>query len=144
MLLEPRTSVGVPRVFVAASKVALAKATAAMVSLRAGIEQAPPELDEAAKALGSSPLRLFGRVTLPLIAPALAAGAALVFMAVVTELTATLLLAPTGTRTLATQFWSFSAAIDYEAAAPYALLMIVLSIPVSWFLLVQSHRMAGR
>jgi len=33
----------------------------AMVSLRAGIEQAPPELDEAAKALGSSPVRLFGR-----------------------------------------------------------------------------------
>ena len=116
----------------------------AMVSLRAGIEQAPPELDEAARALGSSPLRLFGRVTLPLIAPAIAAGAALVFMAVVTELTATLLLAPTGTRTLATQFWSFSSAIDYAAAAPYALLMIVLSIPVAWFLLVQSHRMAGR
>ena len=116
----------------------------AMVSLRAGIEQAPPELDEAAQALGSSPLRLFGRVILPLIAPAIAAGAALVFMAVVTELTATLLLAPTGTRTLATQFWTFSSAIDYAAAAPYALLMIVLSIPVSWFLLVQSHRMAGR
>ncbi|MDQ1740000.1 MAG: iron(III) transport system permease protein [Pseudonocardiales bacterium] len=116
----------------------------AMVSLRAGIEQAPPELEEAAKALGSSPLRLFGRVTLPLIAPAIAAGAALVFMAVVTELTATLLLAPTGTRTLATQFWSFSSTIDYAAAAPYALLMIVLSIPVSWFLLVQSHRLAGR
>jgi iron(III) transport system permease protein len=116
----------------------------AMVSLRAGIEQAPPELEEAAKALGSSPLRLFGRVTLPLIAPAIAAGAALVFMAVVTELTATLLLVPTGTRTLATQFWSFSSTIDYAAAAPYALLMIVLSIPVSWFLLIQSHRMAGR
>jgi len=116
----------------------------AMVSLRAGIEQVPPELDEAAQALGSSPLRLFGRVTLPLLAPALGAGAALVFMAVVTELTATLLLAPTGTRTLATQFWSASSAIDYAGAAPYALLMIVLSMPVSWFLLVQSHRMAGR
>jgi iron(III) transport system permease protein len=116
----------------------------AMVSLRAGIEQAPPELEEAATALGSSPVRSFGRVTLPLIAPAIAAGAALVFMAVVTELTATLLLAPTGTRTLATQFWSLSSAIDYATAAPYALLMIVLSIPVSWFLLVQSHRLAGR
>jgi iron(III) transport system permease protein len=116
----------------------------AMVSLRAGIEQAPPELEEAAKSLGSSPVRLFGRVTLPLIAPAIGAGAALVFMAVVTELTATLLLAPTGTRTLATQFWSFSSTIDYAAAAPYALLMILLSMPVSWFLLIQSHRMARR
>ncbi|HEX8081252.1 MAG TPA: iron ABC transporter permease [Jatrophihabitans sp.] len=116
----------------------------AMVSLRAGIEQAPPELEEAAKALGSPPSRVFGRVTLPLLAPALAAGAALVFMAVVTELTATLLLAPTGTRTLATEFWSLSSEIDYAGAAPYAMLMIVLSVPVSWFLLVQSHRMAGR
>ena len=45
-------------------------------------------------------------MTLPLIAPGLGAGAALVFLAVVTELTATLLLAPIGTQTLATQFWS--------------------------------------
>lgn len=116
----------------------------ALVNLRAGIAQAPPQLDESAQSLGVSPLRAFGRVTLPLIAPGMAAGAVLVFMAAVTELTATLLLAPTGTRTLATQFWSLSSAIDYAGAAPYALLMILLSIPMAWILLQQSHRMAGR
>lgn len=116
----------------------------AMINLRAGMAQAPPELDEAARSLGTSPIRSFGRVTLPLIAPAIASGVVLVFMAVVTELTATLLLAPTGTRTLATQFWSFSSAIDYVSAAPYALLMILLSMPMAWFLLRESHRMAGR
>ena len=42
------------------------------------------------------------RVTLPLILPGLGAAAALVFLATVTELTATLLLAPIGTQTLAT------------------------------------------
>ena len=46
------------------------------------------------------------RVTLPRILPGLGAAAALVFLATVTELTATLLLAPIGTQTLATQFWA--------------------------------------
>ena len=44
--------------------------------------------------LGSSPTATFLRVTLRLTAPAAAAGASLVFVAVATELTATLLLAP--------------------------------------------------
>ena len=71
------------------------------------------------------------RVTLRLTAPAAGAGAALVFVAVATELTATLLLAPTGTRTLAMRFWSLSSELDYAAAAPYALMLVALSIPVT-------------
>ena len=50
---------------------------------------------------------------------------ALVLLAIATELTATLLLAPIGTRTLATQFWSESSSLSYGAAAPYALLLVV-------------------
>jgi iron(III) transport system permease protein len=60
---------------------------------------------------------------------------ALVFMATTTELTATLLLAPTGTRTLATGFWAASSSLDYAAAAPYALTMVLLSAPMTWLLL---------
>ena len=106
----------------------------AMVSVRAALDQAPPVLDDVAHALGSGPLETLRRVTLPLIAPGLGAGAALVFLAVVTELTATLLLAPIGTRTLATQFWSNSNSIAYGAAAPYAALMVILSAPVTLLL----------
>jgi iron(III) transport system permease protein len=106
----------------------------AMVSVRAALDQAPPVLDDVAHALGSGPLDTLRRVTLPLIAPGLGAGTALVFLAVVTELTATLLLAPIGTRTLATQFWSNSASIAYGAAAPYAALMVILSAPVTLLL----------
>ena len=58
------------------------------------------------RASAAGPLATARRVTLPLIAPGLGAGAALVFLAVATELTATLMLAPIGTRTLATEFWS--------------------------------------
>jgi iron(III) transport system permease protein len=106
----------------------------AMVSIRAALQQAPPVFDDVAHALGSGPLDTLRRVTLPLVAPGLGAGVALVFLAVVTELTATLLLAPIGTRTLATQFWSNSSSIAYGAAAPYAALMVILSAPVTLLL----------
>jgi len=103
----------------------------AMVSVRAALDQAPPVFDDVAHALGSGPMETLRRVTLPLIAPGLGAGTALVFLAIVTELTATLLLAPIGTQTLATQFWSNTSSIAYGAAAPYAALMVILSAPVT-------------
>jgi iron(III) transport system permease protein len=103
----------------------------AIVTVRAAVEQSPPVHDDVAASLGvSSPARLW-RVTLPLLAPGIGAGAALVFLAVVTELTATLLLAPTGTETLATAFWSASSALEYGAAAPYAVVMVLLSAPAT-------------
>ena len=116
----------------------------ALVSLRSGLVQAPKELEEAAQALGKSPFTAFLRVTLRLTAPAAAGGAALVFLAIVNELTATLLLSPNGTRTLATEFWSKSSEIDYAGAAPYALLMIVLSAPMTYLLFHQSKKAAGQ
>jgi iron(III) transport system permease protein len=112
----------------------------AMVSLRAGLAQAPPGLDEASRSLGQSAFATFRRVTLPLTAPGIGAGLALVFLAVTTELTATLLLAPTGTNTLATQFWAASSEIDYPKAAPYAAVMILMSTPVTYLLLRQSRK----
>ena len=72
-----------------------------------------------------------------------AAGAAMVFVAVATELTATLLLAPTGTRTLSMLFWSFSSELDYAAAAPYARVLVVLAIPVTLVLFRQSAKAAA-
>jgi iron(III) transport system permease protein len=116
----------------------------ALVNLRAGLAQAPKELDEAAQALGKPPLVSFIRVTLRLTAPAAAGGAALVFLAIANELTATLLLSPNGTRTLATEFWSKSSEIDYAGAAPYALLMILLSAPMTYLLFQQSKKVAGQ
>lgn len=107
----------------------------AVVSLRAGLEQAPPVLDEVATSLGLAPLARFFRVLLPLIASHVGAGAALVFLAVSTELTATLMLSPIGTSTLATEFWSASSDLRYGAAAPYALLLVLVSVPAAWLLM---------
>ena len=66
-------------------------------------------------------------MTLPLLGPGLLAAAALVFLSTATELTATLILSPTGTMTLATGFWSYTTGLSYGAAAPYAALMVGLS-----------------
>ncbi|MGY4652148.1 ABC transporter permease [Mycobacterium sp. URHB0021] len=115
----------------------------ALVNVRAGLAQVPPGLEEASRSLGSSPSATFFRVTLRLTAPAAAAGASLVFVAVATELTATLLLAPTGTRTLSMLFWSFSSEIDYASAAPYALMLVVLAIPLTLVLFRQSTKVAA-
>ncbi|WP_082563852.1 MULTISPECIES: ABC transporter permease [unclassified Nocardioides] len=106
----------------------------AVVSVRASLEQAPPVLESVARSLGVSGLATTWRVTVPIVMPGIGAGAALVFIAISTELTATLLLAPLETKTLATEFWSQSSALAYGAAAPYALLMIVISMPAVYLL----------
>jgi iron(III) transport system permease protein len=110
----------------------------ALIGLRGSLAQAPVELEWAAAALGRTPLQAVAQVTLRLAAPGVAAAMALVGLGITTELTATLLLAPNGTRTLATEFWSLTAEIDYVAATPYALLMILLSLPMTILL----HRQA--
>jgi iron(III) transport system permease protein len=112
----------------------------AIVTVRSAVEQSPRLYDDVAASLGSSAPDRLRRVTLPLLAPGLGAGAALVFLAVVTELTATLLLAPTGTTTLATAFWSASAALEWGAAAPYAVVMVLLSAPATVLLSRDARR----
>lgn len=106
----------------------------AVVSVRGTFELVPPGLEEVARSLGCTGPEVARRVTLPLVAPGMAAAAALVALAVSTELTATLLLAPLGTETLATRFWSDASSIAYGAAAPYALALVVLSVPSTWLL----------
>lgn len=116
----------------------------ALISLRASIAQAPVELERAAASLGRAPLAALWATTIRLSAPGAAAGIALVALGITNELTATQMLAPNGTRTLAMAFWSYSGEIDYAAAAPYALIMVLLSLPLTWLLYRQSKRMAGR
>jgi iron(III) transport system permease protein len=106
----------------------------ALVAARAALAQAPPGHEEIARSLGCRPLTAMMRVTLPRILPGLGAAAALVFLATATELTATLLLAPIGTQTLATQFWAKAASLSYGAAAPYAALMVAISAVPTYLL----------
>ena len=68
---------------------------------------------------------MFVRVTLPIILPGhRARRSAWCSCPSVTELTATLVLVPTGVHTLATQFWAYQTNTAYGAAAPYAAIIV--------------------
>ena len=112
----------------------------ALTGLRSSIAQAPIELERAAMSLGRTPLSAVMQTTMRLAAPGFAAAMALVSLGIGNELTATLLLSPSGTRTLATKFWALTSELDYAAAAPYALLMILLSLPLTVLLRRQADR----
>ncbi len=111
----------------------------AVVGVRSALAQAPPRLEEVGRSLGRRPAAVWCRVTLPLIAPGIAAAFALVFISSATELTATLVLRPTGVNTLATQFWAYTSDFSYGAAAPYAALMVAISAVPAYLL---TRRMA--
>jgi iron(III) transport system permease protein len=106
----------------------------ALICVRASVAQAPRRLEEVARSLGRPPRTVLLRVTLPLVGPGLAAGFCLVFLSAATELTATLLLVPTGVHTLATQFWAYQRDASYGAAAPYAVVMVALAAVPSYLL----------
>ena len=104
----------------------------AVGSIRSAAEQIPDSLDEVSRSLGLSPWGIVRRVTLPLLAPGLVSAGALVMLAGMKELPATMLLRPTGSETLATRLWTYTSVSDYAGAGPYALAIIVfVSIPTA-------------
>ena len=99
----------------------------ALVCIKASVSPGAGASGRCRPLVGARAARVFMRVTLPQLLPGILAGFCLVFLFAVTELTATLLLAPIGVQTLATQFWAYQSEVSYGAAAPYALMIIVLA-----------------
>jgi iron(III) transport system permease protein len=86
---------------------------------------------EAGRVLGARGLRLFFRVDLPTLAPAILSAATLVFVEIVKELPATLLLRPIGLETLATVVYGRASATQFaEAALPALCIVLVGLVPV--------------
>ena len=85
-----------------------------------------PRLEEAARALGASPLRTFRTVTLPLLRPALAAASSVVFLFSFTSFGIVLLLAGPRITTLEVEIYRHTAVLlDLPIAAVLALLQLV-------------------
>jgi iron(III) transport system permease protein len=97
--------------------------------------QAPPVLEEVARSLGRGPWTVARTVTLPLAAPGIGAGTALVFLTCMKELPATLLLRPTGYDTLATELWTHTSTSDFAGAAPYAAMLVLIAALPVWALI---------
>ncbi len=97
-------------------------------SIEAGFSRVSPSIDAAAQTLGATTGRVLWRVHLPMLKPALATGALLVFVDCMKELPATLLLRPLGFETLATHLYGDAIRGTYEDAAIAALLIVLAGI----------------
>jgi iron(III) transport system permease protein len=96
--------------------------------LEAGFGRISPSLDQAGRTLGATAGGVLRRVHLPLLRPALAAAALLVFVDCMKELPATLLLRPLNVDTLATHLYAEAVRGTYEDGAIAALLIILAGL----------------
>ncbi|WP_255194540.1 ABC transporter permease [Natronobeatus ordinarius] len=108
-------------------------------STRTSVLQVNPRLTEASRTLGRGSLETFRSVTLPIIAPGIVAGAALVFLTTMKELPATLLLRPTGFDTLVTHIWRAEQAAYMSHAAVPAFVILLVSGVSMWIILRQEN-----
>ncbi|MEM1264290.1 MAG: iron ABC transporter permease [Pseudomonadota bacterium] len=102
--------------------------TVAFQSASAGLARVSPDLDAAARSLGATPGGVVRRVHLPLLAPSLAAGLLLVFVDVMRELPATLLLRPFNFETLATRVYRLASDERLQEASPAALAIVLVGV----------------
>ncbi|RZL64698.1 MAG: iron ABC transporter permease [Variovorax sp.] len=96
--------------------------------IEAGLARIPPALEQASRLLGESTGGTLRRVHLPLLRPAIAAGALLVFVDAMKELPATLLLRPANFDTLATWLYAEAARGTYEEGAIAALAIVIAGL----------------
>jgi iron(III) transport system permease protein len=85
-------------------------------------------LEEASRGLGRGSWFTLRRITIPIASSGLMAGAALVFLSVMKELPATLLLRPNGFETLAIRIWSSTGEGFYTRASVAGLVLLAVSI----------------
>jgi iron(III) transport system permease protein len=97
----------------------------------AGLARITPAMDASARSLGAGPLEVFRRVHLPLLSPSLLAAALLVFVDVMKELPATLVLRPFNFDTLAVIAYQMAADERLgEAALPSLTIVLMGLVPV--------------
>ncbi len=99
----------------------------AVGTVRSSVLQVDDEMFEASRTLGTGRIETFRRVTLPLVAPGMVAGAVLVFLTTMKELPMTLMIAPIGMDTLVIKVWEAHSALAYRYAAIPSLLLILIS-----------------
>jgi len=99
----------------------------AVGAARATMLQISPRVEEAARSLGRGPFEVLRTVTAPLLSSGILAGAALVFLTAVKELPATLILAPIGFETLATEIWKSTSVGFFERGAVPSLVLLAIS-----------------
>ncbi|MEM8756684.1 MAG: iron ABC transporter permease [Planctomycetota bacterium] len=103
-----------------------------LAMVESGFARVNPRLDDTARSLGSTPLRTLARVHLPMIRFSLFAAGVLVFVDVVKELPATLMLRPFNFDTLAVRVYQLASDERLGEAAPAAIAIVFMGmLPVA-------------
>ncbi len=107
----------------------------------AGFRRLDPSLDEAAATLGAGRWRTLGRITLPLLRPALVAGATLAFVTAFGDFVTSIMLYTYDTRPISLEILSSLRNSDVGVAAAYGVVLMLVSGAV--FALGAERRAAG-
>lgn len=97
-------------------------------TVESSLAKVTPSMDMVARSLGASAWGVLRRIHLPLIRGGLCTAAILVFVDVMKEMPATLLLRPFGYETLAVRVWQFTSESLWEAAALPALTIVAAGV----------------
>ena len=109
-------------------------------SIRSGILQLNPRIEEAARTLGKTRMQVLLKVTVPLVRSSMLAGAAMAFLLTMKELPATLVLGPMDFRTLATVTWAAASESFFANAAASSLILILVTAAPLTLLLTRGLR----
>ena len=93
----------------------------------AGLRQMDPSLEEAAASLGAGRLRRIWRITLPLLRPAILAGASLAFITALGDFVTSIVLYTYDTRPISIEILSSLRLQDTGVAAVYGVLLMLVS-----------------
>jgi iron(III) transport system permease protein len=97
-------------------------------SLSAGLDRVSTGLEDAGRILGATPRDLVLRIQRPHMRPVLASAALLIFVDCIKELSATLLLRPLNTETLATLVYGNAARGAFEDGSFAALVIVLIGL----------------
>ena len=112
---------------------------AAYQQLQAAFRALAPELEEAGRVLGASRLRTLRDITAPLLGPSLVATWCFVFVAVVRELSAAVILFTSETKVLSVLIFDLKESGDLAAIAVLGLSMLILTAAV----IIAANRIPG-
>ena len=111
-------------------------------SVLAGFRQLDPSLEDAAASLGAGRVRVLRRVILPLLSPALAAGACLAFVTAFGDFVTSIMLYTYDTRPISIEILSSLRQADVGQAAAFGVVLMLLSAGV-FFLAGENRGAAG-
>ncbi|MFT5116232.1 MAG: iron(III) transport system permease protein, partial [Parasphingorhabdus sp.] len=97
-------------------------------SVQSGLENIRPSLDYAARSLGNTPTQVLRRVHLPILRSSVLTALLIVFVDVLKELPATLMLRPFNYNTLAVRAYELASDERLVDAAPASLMIVLVGI----------------